>query len=88
MSERRDYPTKEECLKRLSEPEDDHELHAALGGMRVEHPHLWTVLHRLHLAHDADPSKLEQWQRTPEGSQEQMWASRYDEAIRVLQKSL
>jgi hypothetical protein len=34
--------------------------------MRIDHPHLWGVLHRLHLAHDADPSKLEEWRRTPE----------------------
>ena len=39
MSER-DYLAKEEALKRLSEPEGDHELHTALERMRVEHPHL------------------------------------------------
>ena len=70
MSER-DYQAKEKCLRRLSEPEGDHELHAALERMRVEHPHLWEVLHRLHLAHDADHSKLEEWRRAHEGSQEQ-----------------
>src|SRR3712207_1981963 len=38
MSER-DYQAKEEeCLRRLSEPEGDHELHAALERMRVEYP--------------------------------------------------
>jgi hypothetical protein len=90
MSEHRDYPPKaeEEALGRLSEPEGDHGLHAALEGMRVNHPHLWAVLHRLHLAHDADPSKLEEWRRAPEGSQEQIWAAHYDEALRVLQMSL
>ena len=54
MSER-DYLAKEEALRRLSEPEGDHELHTALERMRVHHPHLWGVLHRVHLAHDADP---------------------------------
>jgi hypothetical protein len=39
MSER-DYLAKGEALKRLSEPEGDHELHAALERMRVDHPHL------------------------------------------------
>jgi hypothetical protein len=40
MSER-DYLAKEEALRRLSEPEGDHELHATLERMRVDHPHLW-----------------------------------------------
>jgi hypothetical protein len=83
MSEH-DYLAKEEALKRLSEPEGDHELHAALERMRLEHPHLWGVLHRLHLAHDADPSKLEEWRRAPEDSQEQIAAAHYDEAAGVL----
>jgi hypothetical protein len=84
----RDYLAKEEALRRLSEPEGDHELHAALERMRVDHPHLWGVLHRLHLAHDANPSKLEEWQRAPEGSQEDIWASHYNEAMGVLAMSL
>ena len=79
-----DHPAKEEALRRLSEPEGDHELHAALGRMRDEHPHLWEVLHRLHLSHDADPSKLEEWRRAPEGSQEEIWAEHYDEAMGIL----
>jgi hypothetical protein len=86
MSER-DYLAKEEALRRLSEPAGDHELHAALERMRVDHPHLWEVLHRLHLAHDADPSKLEEWRRAPEGSQEQIWAAHYDQAMGVLAMS-
>jgi hypothetical protein len=84
----RDYLAKEEALGRLSEPEGDHELHAALERMRVDHPHLWEVLHRLHLAHDADPSKLEEWRRAPEGRQEEIWASHYDKAMSVLQMAL
>jgi hypothetical protein len=40
MSER-DYLAKEEALRRLSEPEGDHELHTALERMRLDHPHLW-----------------------------------------------
>ena len=87
MSER-DYLAKEEALMRLSEPQGDHELHAALERMRVDRPHLWEVLHRLHLAHDADPSKLEEWRRTPEGSQEQIWAAHYDQAMGVLAMAL
>jgi hypothetical protein len=87
MSER-DYLAKEEALRRLSEPEGDHELHAALERMRVHHPHLWGVLHRVHLAHDADPEKLEQWRRAAKGSQEDIWAEHYDKAMGVLQMSL
>jgi hypothetical protein len=87
MSER-DYLAKAEALRRLSEPHGDHELHAALERMRVDHPHLWGVLHRLHLAHDADPSKLEEWRRAPEGSQENIAAAHYDEAMGVLAMSL
>ena len=83
MSER-DYLANAEALRRLSEPEGDHELHAALERMRVEHPHLWGVLHRLHLAHDADPSKLEEWRRAPEYSPEQIAAAQHDEAMFVL----
>jgi hypothetical protein len=84
----RDYLAKEEALRRLSEPEGDHELHAALGRMRESHPHLWEVLHRVHLSGDTDPSKLEQWRRAPEGSQEDIWASHYDEAMGVLAMAL
>ena len=40
MSER-DYLAKEEALRRLSEPEGDHELHTALEHLRANHPHLW-----------------------------------------------
>src|SRR3712207_1144100 len=43
----RDYLAKAEALRRLSEPEGDHQLHAALERMRVDHPHLWGVPHRL-----------------------------------------
>ena len=87
MSER-DYLAKEEALKRLSEPEGDHELHSAIERMRLDHPHLWGVLHRLHLAHDADPSKIEEWRGAREGSREELLAAHHDEAIRVLQMSL
>jgi hypothetical protein len=31
---------REEALRRLSESEGDHELHAALERMRLDHPHL------------------------------------------------
>ena len=84
----RENPAKEEALRRLSEPEGDHELHTALERRRLDHPHLWGVLRRLHLAHDADPAKLEAWRRAPEGSREDTMAAHYDEAMRVLQMSL
>lgn len=42
----------------------------------------------MHLAHDADPSKLEEWRRAPKGSQEDIMASHYDKAMGVLQMSL
>ena len=87
MSER-EYPTKGEALKRLSEPEGDHELNDTLEHMRVNHPHLWEVLQRVHLAHDADPSKLEEWRRAPEGSQKNIWSTQYDDAIAVLSMGL
>ena len=64
MSEHENPTKKEEALRRLSEPEGDHELHAALERMRLDHPHLWGVLHRRHLAHDADPEKLEEQLRS------------------------
>ena len=83
-----DHPAKEEALRRLSEPKGDHELHTALERMRLDHPHLWEVLPRLHLAHDADPSKLKEWRRAPEGSQEDIWAEHYDKAMGILQMSL
>ena len=84
----RDYLAKEEALRRLSEPEGDHELHAALARMRESHPHLWEVIHRVHLSRDVDPSRLEEWRRAPEGSQEDIWASHYDEAMGVLAMAL
>ena len=87
ISERENL-AKEEALKRLSEPEGDHELHSELERMRVHHPHLWEALHRVHLAHDADPSKLEEWRRAPEGSQEDIWAEHYDDAMAVLSMGL
>jgi hypothetical protein len=83
----RDYLAKEEALRRLSEPEGDHELHATLERMRESHPHLWEVLHRVHLSGDADPSKLEEWRKSPEDSQEQIWAFHYDRAMGVLAMS-
>lgn len=83
-----DHPAKEEALRRLSEPKGDHELHSFLEHMKVHHPHLWEALHRVHLAHDADPSKLEEWRRAPEGSWEEVWAEHYDEAMGVLAMDL
>jgi hypothetical protein len=87
MSER-EYPDKGEALKRLSEPEGDHELHTTLERMKERHPHLWEVLHRVHLTHDADPSKVEEWRSAPEGSQENIWAEHYDDAMAVLSMGL
>jgi hypothetical protein len=84
----RDYVAKEEALERLSEPEGDHELHSALERMKVHHPHLWEVLHRVHFSHEAGPAQLEDWRRAPDGSQEEIWAEHYDEAMGVLQMGL
>ena len=84
----REYLAKQEVLRRLYEPEGDHELRSALERMRVHHPHLWEVIHRVHLSRDANPKKLEEWRRAPEGSQEDIWASHYDEAMGVLQVAL
>jgi hypothetical protein len=71
-------------LRRLSEPEDDHELHSVLERMKVHHPHLWEALHRVHFSHEAGSSRLEDWRRAPEGSQEEIWAEHYDEAMGIL----
>jgi hypothetical protein len=83
-----DHQAKEEALKRLSESEGDHEMHSVLERMRVHHPHLWEVLHRVHFSHEAGPSRLEDWQRAPKGSQEEVWAEHYDEAMCVLAMEL
>ena len=84
----REYLDKGEALRRLSEHEGDHELHNTLERMREHHPHLWGVLHRVHLAHDADPSKVEEWRRAPEGSRENILAEHYDDAMAVLSMGL
>jgi hypothetical protein len=83
-----DQPAREEAKRRLSEPEGDHELHSVLERMRLDHPHLWDVLHRVHLSHDADPSKLDEWRRAPEGSQENDLVDHYDRALGFLAVAL
>ena len=83
-----DHPAKEEALRRLSEPEGDHELHSVLERMKVHHPHLWEALHRVHFSHESGSSRLEDWRRAPEGSQEEVWAEHYDEAMGVLAMDL
>lgn len=75
---------REEARSRLSEPEGDHELHSVLERMRLDHPHLWEVLHSVHLSHNADPSKLDEWRRAPEGSSENSLAENYDRALGFL----
>lgn len=87
MSEH-DQPAREETKWRLSEPEGDHELHSILERMRLDHPHLWDVLHRVHLSHDADPSKLDEWRTAPEGSPENDLADHYDRALGFLAVAL
>jgi hypothetical protein len=87
MSER-DHSAKQEALSRLSKPEGDHELHSALERMREHPPHLWEALHRVHLSHDADTSRLDEWRRAPAGSQEDIWAEHYDEAMGTLAVAL
>jgi hypothetical protein len=83
-----DHPAKEEALQRLSEPEGDHELHSVLERMKLHHPHLWEALHRVHFSHEAGPAQLEDWRRAPEGSEEDIWAEHYDEAMGVLAMGL
>ena len=82
------HPVKEEVVRRLSEPEGDHELHSVLERMKVHHPHLWEALHRVHFSHEAGPAQLEDWRRAPKGSQEDIWAEHYDEAMGVLRMGL
>ncbi len=83
MSER-GHSARQETLRRLSEPEGDHELHSALERMREHHPHLWEALHRVHLSQDADPSKLDEWRKAPEGSEEHDLVDHYDRALGYL----
>ena len=82
------HPAKEEALRRLSEPEGDHELHSILERMKVHHFYPWEALHRVHFSHEAGPAQLEDWRRAPRGSQEEIWAEHYDEAMGVLQMGL
>ena len=83
-----EHPAKEEALRRLSEPEGDHELHSVMEGMKVHHPHLWEALHRVRFSHEAGLSRLEDWRRAPKDSQEKVWAEHYDEAVAVLAMGL
>lgn len=79
-----DHAARQEAKRRLSEPEGDHELHAAMEGMKDRHPHLWNVLHRVHFARDIDPSELDAWRRAPEGSPESDLVDHYDRALGYL----
>jgi hypothetical protein len=83
-----DHPANQEAVKRLQEPEGDHELHSVLERMKVHHPHLWAALHRVHLSDEAGPARLEDWRRAPKGSEEEVWAEHYDEAVLVLRTGL
>lgn len=76
-----DHAAREEAKRRLSAPEGDHELHSAMERMKEHHPHLWSVLHRVHFARDIDPSKLDEWRRAPEGSPESDLVDHYDRAL-------
>ena len=44
----------------------------------------WEVLHRVHLAHDADPSEPDEWRKADEGSQEKDLLDHYEKAMGVL----
>ena len=83
-----DHAARQEAKRRLSEPEGDHDLHSALERMKEHHPHLWQALHKVHFSDDADASKLEEWRKAPEGSQEEIWAEHYDEAMGTLAVAL
>ena len=79
-----DHAPKQEARERLQEPEGDHELHSALEHMKEHHPHLWRILHRVHFSGDIDPSKLDEWRRAPEDSQEYDLVENYDRALGYL----
>ncbi len=83
MSER-EYPDKAEALGARGRPRAAH----GTGANEGASPSPLGVLHRLHLAHEADPSKLEEWRRATDGSQEDAWAEDYDEAMGVLAREL
>ena len=55
----RDYRAKEEAQRRLSEPEGDHELHAALERMRKNHYHLCKALKKAR----ENPAVVAEWRR-------------------------
>jgi hypothetical protein len=82
------HPAKEEAFRRLSELEGDHELRSVLERRKVHHPHLWEALHRVPFSHEAGPAQLEDWRWAPKGSQEEIWAEQYDEAVGVLRMGL
>jgi hypothetical protein len=42
----------------------------------------------VHFSREAGPSRLEDWRRAPKGSQEEVWAEHYDEAVAVLAMGL
>jgi hypothetical protein len=52
--------------------------------MKEHHPHLWRVLHLVHFSDDIDPSKVDEWRRAPEGSQESDLVDHYDRALGYL----
>ena len=79
-----DQAAQQEAKRRRSEPEGDHELHSALERMKEHHSHLWNALHRVHFSDDIDPSKLDEWRRAPEGSQENNLVDHYDRALGYL----
>jgi hypothetical protein len=79
-----DHAAQQEAKRRRSEPEGDHELHSALERMKEHHPHLWNALHRVHFPGDIDPSKLDEWRRAPESSQENGLVDHYDRALGYL----
>lgn len=79
-----DHAARQEAKRRLSEPENDHELHAAMERMKERHPHLWNALHRVHFARDIDPSELDAWRRKPQGSPENDLVEHYDRALGYL----
>ena len=83
-----DQVARQEAKRRRSEPEGDHELHSALERMKQHHPHLWRALHVVHFSDDADPSRLEEWRKAHEGSQEEIWAEHYDESMGTLAVAL
>lgn len=78
---------REWVLRRLSDPEGDDELHAALDRLRKNFYQLWRVLEELRVSDDPG-ALLSEWREAPKGSQGWRKALFYDQALEVLSVAL